>query len=271
MRGRDGKEGARQCPPVELFVAALAVLAIQVGAMIVWWGVSLATKDCGIADRWWGLGFLLGAVAAWQIAGTQGPRWFVVPLVALWGIRLSAHIFGRSQGQPEDRRYARMRAKHPDDWWWRSLTDVFLLQGLLMWIISAPVIAVLLVSGGPAFSVFDGIGVAVFAVGLVIEGVADAQLQWFRRNGGTGVYDRGLWRYSRHPNYFGETLVWWGLWFVALAHGAWWSFVGPLVLTVLLLRVSGVTLLEGDLRQRKDGYREYVRRTSAFIPWPPKR
>lgn len=251
---------------------ALWTLVATLGAMTFWWLVSLATKDASVADRWWGLGGLLICLVGWQLADGQGPRFFVLFMVAAWGIRLSAHVYGRSQGKAEDPRYAAWRRKYGQTWWWRSLLQVFLLQGLLLWVVVAPALVTLIQPAGPSFGALDVFGILVFVVGLLIEGAADAQLQVWKndsRNAGK-VMDQGLWRYSRHPNYFGEVLVWWGIWMVAAAHGAWWTLTSPILITFLLVRVSGVPMLEEQMAKRP-GYREYVSRTSSFVPLPPRR
>lgn len=249
------------------------LLLVSLAAMTFWWIVSLATKDVSVVDRWWGLGFVLLVVAAWQMAGGTGPRFYVFFLVLAWGVRLAAHLYGRYQNdRVEDRRYVAMRQKHGDVWWWRSLFQVFWLQGVLMFIVAAAAVAPLIDPPGPSFGWLDMVAVAVAVFGLVFEGVADAQLQLWRRKGAPGgVMDTGLWRYTRHPNYFGEAVFWWGIWLAALAHGYWWTFVSPVVITILVAGVSGKPLLEKDLAKRRPAYAEYVRRTSGFIPWPPKR
>lgn len=249
----------------------LWLLVASVGAAAFWWLVSLGTKDASVIDRWWGLGIALLCVLGWRLAGTTGPRFYVLFLVAAWGVRLSAHLYGRQQGRGEDRRYAAMRERHGPAWWWRSLVFVFLLQGLLMFVVAAAGFVPLVRPAGPALGWLDGIAVALATGGLVLEGVADAQLQLWRRAGEPGgLLDRGLWRYSRHPNYFGEALFWWGIGVAAAAHGAWWALVSPLVVTVLVTGISGLPLLEKGLRQRRPEYEAYRRRTSAFIPWPPR-
>jgi steroid 5-alpha reductase family enzyme len=251
--------------------AVLWILVASVGAAVFWWLVSLGTKDTAVIDRWWGVGIALLCVLAWQLADTTGPRLYVLFLVAAWGVRLSAHLYGRKQGRPEDQRYAAMRARHGASWWWRSLVFVFVLQGLLMFVVGAAAFAPLLVPAGPAFGWLDGVAVALATAGLVIEGVADGQLQLWRRAGSPGgVFASGLWQYSRHPNYFGELLFWWGVWLAALAHGFWWAVVSPLVVTVLIVRVSGIPLVERGLARRSE-YAAYRRRTSAIVPWPPRR
>jgi steroid 5-alpha reductase family enzyme len=197
-----------------------------------------------------------------------GPRAVVVlVLAAAWALRLSSHIAWRHRGQPEDRRYREIRRRNEPHFAWKSAYLVFGLQALLGWIVAAPLMAA--VASPAPWSALDALGLALASFGLIYETVADAQLARFRadpRNRGK-VMDRGLWRFSRHPNYFGECCLWWGVWLAAAAAGAWWSAVSPLLMTVLLLKVSGVPLLERDLGRHRPGYAEYVQRTPAFLPW----
>jgi len=252
-------------------VIGLVVLLVGFGAA---WLVSLALRDASVVDPLWGPAF---AVVAWVYALTgEAPparRWAVVGMVTLWGVRLGVHLWLRNHGVGEDFRYRAMRARAPRAFPWVSLVTVFWLQAAIAWMVSVPLWGALRPARPTSLTALDLAGLAVFAVGLTIETVADLQLARFRRDPsrrGT-VLDGGLWRYSRHPNYFGDAVVWWGLWLPAAAVGAWWTAVGPALMTFLLVRVSGVALLEKTLARTKPQYREYVRRTSAFVPWPPRR
>ena len=196
----------------------------------------------------------------------------VLALVHVWGLRLSLYLLRRNWGKPEDRRYRAMREHAGSSFAWRSLFVVCWLQAVLAWVILFPLHAAL-VSSCPRLAGLDWLGVGLFVGGLAFEVIGDWQLARFKSdptNRGQ-VCRLGLWRFTRHPNYFGEAVLWWGLACFALATpGASWTLIGPTLLTVLLLKVSGVSLLEQDLRQRKAGYWEYVARTSAFVPWFPK-
>lgn len=252
-------------------VVALSGLAAVLIAMTLLWLVSLRLRDASIADPFWGPGFALVTLTYYLVDGRFGVRGTVVlGLVIAWAVRLGFHLLIRNRAHGEDRRYREMRARHGPGWETASLFRVFWLQGVLLWIVSAPLLGAVR-SDGP-LGVLDLLGTAVFWIGLTLETVADRQLVRFRADPANEgrVLDTGLWRYSRHPNYFGEAVLWWGLSLPALGTGAWWTLVGPALITFLLLRVSGVTLLERGLRASRPGYEEYARRTSAFIPWPPK-
>lgn len=247
----------------------LSTALVLLGVMGLLWLVSLAVKDSSIVDLFWGLGFVLVAwLAVWRVGWS--PRGaLVVGLVTAWGVRLAGYLAWRNLGKGEDPRYQAMRRAHGAAWWWKSLFVVFGLQGALLWLVSLPL--QLAVARGGTPGVVDVVATLVFGVGLTFEAVGDWQLARFKakpENRGR-VMDLGLWRYTRHPNYFGDFLVWWGLYGVALAAGAWWTVPSPLVMSFLLMRVSGVTLLEKTLKARP-GYEDYVRRTSAFFPRPPR-
>ena len=251
---------------------ALLVWLALVSAFTVLWLASLPLKNASIVDMWWGPAFVLAFVVYAGAHPALGPRALAVgALVATWALRLAWHIGRRNVGHGEDPRYAVWRVQHGVSWWWFSWIKVFLLQATVGWIVSWPIGAAL--NGAARFpSAWDVAGLTAAAAGLVFEASADAQLRRFKRTASRGqVCDVGLWRYSRHPNYFGESMVWWGLFLVAAgAPRGWMTIVSPVLMTWLLLRVSGVSLLEQGLSASKPGYAEYVRRTSAFVPWPPR-
>ncbi len=242
-------------------------------AMALLWLVSLWRRDASIVDIWWGPGFALIAAVAFALGSGGDParRALSLALVSLWGLRLGAHLLWRNWGAGEDYRYQAMRRRHGERFGLVSLGTVFGLQGFLAWIVSLPV-QVVHVSAGGALGALDALGAALTALGLGFEAVGDWQLARFKADPGNRgeVMDRGLWRYTRHPNYFGEFCVWWGFFLIALAAGAWWSVVGPLLISVLLLKVSGVTLLEQNIGERRPAYRDYIARTNAFFPGPRK-
>jgi steroid 5-alpha reductase family enzyme len=253
----------------------LATAATVCAAMAILWLVSLARRDASIVDIYWGPGFaLIGAVACAVGSGGQPARRALsLGLVALWGLRLGSYLFWRNRGSGEDYRYAAMRRRHGERFGLVSLGTVFGLQGALAWIVSLPVQVVHVSDGGP-LGAFDAAGALLFAIGFAFEAIGDWQLARFKADPAHAglVMDRGLWRYTRHPNYFGDAVVWWGLFAIALATPAGlWTLPSPLLMSFLLLRVSGVPLLERGLRKRRPGYADYVARTSAFFPLPPRR
>lgn len=263
---------APMLPAVVPLLPALAWVlgAVLVAALAVWLA-SLPLRDASLADRFWSP-FIAGAgVLHLLLAPAPGPwAWAALGVAAAWAVRLALHLTWRNWGHGEDRRYAAMRTHHGAAFGRVSLVTVFGLQGLLAWVVSLPLAAVARADGVAAPLVLAGLALAV--AGGVFEAVADWQLARFvRQPGARGrVMDQGLWRYSRHPNYFGEACVWWGLGLVGAAGGAAWALLSPLLMTALLLRVSGVTLLERDIAERRPGYADYVRRTNAFWPGPPR-
>jgi steroid 5-alpha reductase family enzyme len=239
---------------------------------IVFWLVSVARRDVSIVDSLWSLMFLLATgVYALSLADT-GPRLvLILTLVTVWALRLSGHITVRNWGEGEDYRYQQIRANNEPGFTFKSLYIVFGLQGVLAWIISVPLLLAL--ASPQPLGLLDFIGIALWIVGMVFEAGGDYQLARFKANPDNRgkVLDTGLWRYTRHPNYFGEACIWWGYFAIALSAGGWWSVYAPALMTFLLLRVSGVAMLEKDIHERRPAYREYIERTNAFIPGPRKR
>lgn len=248
--------------------------ALVVVLAVLLWLVSLPLGDASIVDIFWGVGFAAIVWASYALAEASSERaWVVSGMVSIWGIRLAVHLARRNLGHGEDYRYRSMRARYGDRFPLISLFIVFVFQAVLMWVISWPAIYVHAASAAAVpLGWLDLLGVVVWATGLVVEWTADVQLARFKRrpDSRAAVMDRGLWRYSRHPNYFGNFLLWWGIGAIALSAGGWWTLAGPVLLTFLLLRVSGVALLESTISERRPAYRDYVRRTSAFVPWFPK-
>jgi steroid 5-alpha reductase family enzyme len=254
-------------------VAALIGLVTILTLMTLVWALSLRLQDASVADICWGLGFVVLAVLYCLLSPALTSRsWLVAVLVTLWGTRLSGHILNRNVGHVEDRRYQSMRIAHGQAFWWRSLFTVFWLQGAILWFVSLPLLVA--VHGAQrSLTAADGLGALLFTVGFGMEVVADEQLRRFRAepaNRGQ-VLDRGLWHYTRHPNYFGDAVLWWGFYALAAATpGGWLTVLSPALMTLLLVRVSGVTLLEQSLKASKRGYHDYIDRTSAFFPWFPR-
>ena len=246
-------------------------LAVAMAMAVLGWLASIRLRDAGIADLLWSPYFaVMAGVYVLSAPSPGGRALLVLFLVTLWAVRLTVYIARRNRGAPEDRRYAAMRAAHEPGFWCKSLYLVFGLQGILAWAISLPLLAAVL--GVRPLGWLDFLGLGLWLVGLFFEAVGDRQLAEFKarpENAGQ-VMDRGLWRYTRHPNYFGEACMWWGFYLFALAAGGWWTLPAPVLMTWLLLRVSGVRLLEQDIGERRPGYRDYVRRTNAFIPGQPR-
>ena len=247
--------------------AGAAIAAVAVAA----WLISIVRRDVSIVDSLWSLLFLLALLVYLAVSGATGPRsWLITTLVAVWALRLSVYITARNHGEPEDRRYQAIRRNNEPHFWFKSLYIVFLLQGFLAWVICLPALAA--VSGQTTPGPLDFVGLALWLVGMYFEVVGDWQLARFRRSEREpgAVLDTGLWRYTRHPNYFGEAALWWGIYLMAASAGAWWTIFAPLLMTFLLLRVSGVALLEKDIADRRPAYRDYIRRTNAFFPGRPQ-
>ena len=253
-------------------VDLLATSAVAIGIlMLATWVVSVIVNDASIVDIIWGLGFVVATWAAFIAAGETTDRGLLVAsLVSIWGLRLSGYLAWRNIGKGEDKRYQQMRKKNPDSFWIISLFKVFGLQAILMWVVSIP--AVVVQTSSSELYWLDYVGVALWLVGLFFETVGDIQLARFKaRPDSKGqVMDQGLWRYTRHPNYFGDFCVWWGIYIVAAAGGAWWTVFSPIVMSALLMRYSGAGLLEKTITRRRPGYEEYIARTNAFFPGPPK-
>jgi steroid 5-alpha reductase family enzyme len=262
------------CPSVcrEMEVTLLAAAAVA-ALMLATWVVSVRRRDASIVDVVWGPAFVVVALIA-ALAGDEDAeiRWLLLGLTAAWGLRLGWHLFRRKLREPgEDRRYAAMRARRGERFAWWSLWAVFGIQALGVLVVSLPIQEAATNPAELRAAVIPG--VVVFLVGLAFEAIGDAQLARFRSDPANRgqVLERGLWRYTRHPNYFGDFAVWWGIWLVAVTAGdTWWTAIGPILMSVLLIRVSGKDLLERDIGERRPGYADYVRRTSGFIPMPPR-
>lgn len=253
---------------------AVLGLGAMLAAQTLVWVLSVRMQDASIADIFWGLGFVLLTWFYCWASPTMTPRsWLVVALTTVWGARLSWHILRRNRGKGEDPRYRAMRARRGPAFWWQSLFTVFWLQGAILWFVALALLVAVTAPEPSALTLVDGLGLLVFAVGFGFEVVGDHQLERFRADAGNRgqVLDTGLWRYTRHPNYFGDATMWWGLYAMAAATpGGWLTALSPILMTFLLLRVSGVTLLEKGLKASRPGYQAYASRTSVFVPWFPR-
>ncbi|MEY6433396.1 DUF1295 domain-containing protein [Thioalkalicoccus limnaeus] len=248
-----------------------AGLGLALVMALIAWLVSLPRRDVSHVDSLWSLFFLAMALVYLALVSEPVARaYLVVALVAVWAVRLSAHITWRNWGHGEDRRYQAIRRHNDPGFAWKSLYLVFGLQAVLAWIISLPLLGS--IASPRPLGWLDLAAVILWAAGFAFQVIGDRQLARFKarpENQGR-VMDQGLWRYTRHPNYFGEAVIWWALYLLALSAGAWWAILSPVLMTFLLLRVSGVALLERDIAERRPGYRDYIRRTNALFPGPPR-
>jgi steroid 5-alpha reductase family enzyme len=252
----------------------LVGLAVSLAGFTALWLASLARRDASLVDRFWGLAFVVLA-GYWSGLGEAPParRGLVLALVSLWGLRLSLHLTRRNWGRGEDYRYREMRAKWGARFPWMSLVTVHWLQAAIAWLVAWPLWAALALPGPRDLGGLDFAGALLWLVGFLFEAIGDEQLARFKRDPSNRgrVCDRGLWRYTRHPNYFGDACLWWGFGLIGLAAGPWWILAGPLAMTFLLLKVSGVALLEKRLGETRPEYRDYIERTNAFVPGPSRR
>ena len=254
-------------------VLALTALCIVV-MMVALWIVSLIKKDASIVDIFWGLGFVMVGLASWQLSDANSQRGTALAvLTTLWGVRLGGYLYWRNHGKGEDFRYQAMRKHYGSKFALKSLLIVFGLQGVLMWIVSLPV-QLGQMTNDAKIGVVGFIGIAVWAVGFLFESVGDIQLARFKSNSANvgKVMDKGLWKFTRHPNYFGDACAWWGIALIAAeARIGLFGIIGALVMNILLLKYSGVPILEKSINKRRPGYEEYQRRTSSFVPRLPKK
>ncbi len=242
--------------------------------MTVLWIVSVIVRNVSIVDLFWGLGFVF--VAAFFFFKSEGNgirKIIVLTLTAIWGIRLSVYLTWRNIGKGEDFRYRQFRKNYGKSYWWISFFQTFLLQGVLMWLISAPLLGAQYYGPEKNPGILDFIGILFWLTGFIFEAGGDYQLAVFKadRNNKGKVLNQGFWRYTRHPNYFGDSSVWWGFGIICLSAGSYIPALGSVLMTALIIKISGVALLEKSLKDKKLEYIEYIRKTSAFIPWFPKK
>jgi steroid 5-alpha reductase family enzyme len=255
----------------EIFITAATAIAVY---MLVFWFVSIARSNVSIVDIAWGIGFVIVAWVVHLNAEHSNTRSTIqLTFATIWGLRLGAYLLNRNWGEPEDYRYAAMRRRVGPSYTYKSIYMVFGLQGTLMLVVSLPLMAVQGLPSTAPFGLIDWLATAMVVVGFYFEAMGDHQLTRFKAdpNNEGRVMDQGVWAWTRHPNYFGDALQWWGFWVFAISvPGAAWTVIGPIVMTVLLIRISGVHLLERGLRKRKPDYEAYIARTPAFIPRPPR-
>jgi steroid 5-alpha reductase family enzyme len=256
----------------QIYIRALVVIILM---MTFLWIVSIRIKNVSIVDLFWGFGFVVACL--FYFMNTEGfeiRNILLLILVAIWGLRLSIYLTWRNHGKGEDFRYQKFRKNYGQHrYWWISYFQTFLLQGILMWLISAPLLGAQFCCPDNKLGILDFIGVCLWIIGFVFETGGDIQLARFKANPASKgkVLNKGFWYYTRHPNYFGDAAVWCGYGFICLSAGSYIPVLGSILMIVLIIRVSGVALLEKTLKDSKPEYKEYIEKTSAFIPWFPKK
>ncbi|MGL4520442.1 MAG: DUF1295 domain-containing protein [Phocaeicola sp.] len=238
------------------------------------WMLSIKWKNVSIVDLFWGIGFVVVNAFYIGMSGDVTPRKFILLLlVTIWGVRLSIYLTWRNWGKGEDYRYQAFRKKYgAERYWWISFFQTFLLQGLLTMVISLPLLGVSMAHSS-SLNLFDYLAMLLWVVGFTFEAGGDYQLARFKKNPQNRgkVLCYGFWKYTRHPNYFGDSAVWWAYALFSIAAGAYWQVIGSVVMTLLIIKVSGVALLEKGLNQTKPHYADYIKKTSSFFPWFPKK
>lgn len=237
------------------------------------WFYSIYIKNVSIVDIFWGLGFvILNTYYLLAVDSFTNRQILLLILVSLWGIRLSGYLAFRNIGKPEDYRYQQFRQDYgPERYWWFSYFQVFLLQGGLILIVSLPLLAININQSG--INWLDYIAVLVWSLGFIFEAGGDYQLAQFKKNPKNKgkVLRSGFWKYTRHPNYFGDATVWVAYALFCIASGSYWQIMGTIIMILLIVKVSGVAMLERTLKDTKPAYREYIEKTHSFIPWFPKK
>ena len=255
----------------QIYIQAFLLIMIM---MTILWIISVIIKNSSIVDLFWGFGFVL---SAWfYFINTDGlitRKVILTSLVTIWGIRLTGYLTWRNLGKGEDFRYREFRKKYGENrFWWISFFQTFLLQGTLLWLISAPLLGAQFYGQDKSLNFLDFAGIGFWILGFIFEAGGDYQLSKFRSDQGNKgkVLDKGFWKYTRHPNYFGDSAVWWGYGLICLATGSFLPVLGSVLMTALIIKISGVAMLEKSLKEHKPQYQEYIRKTRAFIPWFPR-
>jgi len=254
-----------------IFFQASLILFILVTLL---WVLSVFIKNVSIVDLFWGLGFVIVNAFYFFLSGdVHARKILLLVLVTIWGLRLSMYLAWRNIGKGEDFRYQEFRRNYgPARYWWISYFQTFLLQGALIMLISLPLLGVNTGTQTDALNWLDFLGILIWVIGFAFEAGGDFQLSRFKQNPENKgkVLSSGFWKYTRHPNYFGDSAVWWSFAILSVAAGSYWQTVGSVLMTLLIIKVSGVALLEKTLNETKPQYREYIRKTSSFFPWFPK-
>ena len=257
---------------ITLFFQASSIILILVTLLWIW---SIFIKNVSIVDIFWGFGFVVVNTFYVFMSGELNARKIVIlTLVCIWGFRLAIYLAIRNIGKGEDFRYQEFRQNYcPKRYWWFSYFQTFLLQGILIMIISLPLLGINYNNSNGNLEILDYLGIIIWIIGFTFETVGDFQLSNFKRdpkNKGK-ILHTGLWKYTRHPNYFGDSAVWWAYGIFSIAAGSYWQAIGAVIMTLLILKISGVSLLEKTLKETKPQFKEYIQKTSSFIPWFPKK
>jgi steroid 5-alpha reductase family enzyme len=257
---------------IEIYLSAFGIIMLL---MTVLWLVSVAIRNVSIVDLFWGFGYVVAATFYFFVAeGNPQRNLLLLLLVAIWGLRLTLYLMWRNIGKGEDFRYQEFRRSYGEKrYWWVSFFQTFLLQGVIMWLVSAPLLGAMYFGADSPIGLLDALAVALWLVGFVFEAGGDFQLAKFKSNPENKgkVLDTGFWKYTRHPNYFGDSAVWWSFGLFSIAAGAFWPALGAILMTLIIIKVSGVSLLEKTLKSDKPEYAAYIKKTSAFFPMPPKK
>jgi steroid 5-alpha reductase family enzyme len=255
-----------------LFLQAVILI---LSLLTILWLISIVIKNVSIVDLFWGFGFVIVNTFYFFMSGDLNARKILLLiLVTIWGLRLSIYLAWRNIGKGEDFRYQQFRRDYgPDRYWWISYFQTFLLQGALLMLVSLPLLGVNTAGAHKGLNWLDYIGIVMWLIGFAFEAGGDLQLTRFKLDPGNKgkVLDTGFWKYTRHPNYFGDSAVWWSFAIFSIAAGSYWQSVGAAIMTLLIIKVSGVSLLEKSLNNTKPQYRDYIQKTSSFFPWFPKK
>lgn len=259
-------------PFISIYIRAFIAIMTM---MTILWIISVILKNVSIVDLFWGIGFIVAASCYYHYGkGNPERKLILMTLVIIWGLRLSLYLAWRNYGKGEDFRYQEYRKKYgANRYWWISYFQVFLLQGILMWLISAPLLGAQYIPGSAPPGILDALAILIWLIGFAFEAGGDFQLARFKsriENKGK-LLTSGFWNYTRHPNYFGDAAIWWAFGFLSFAGSSYIPLLGSLLMTGLIIKVSGVALLERSLKEYKPGYKDYIERTNAFLPWFPKK
>ncbi len=255
-----------------LFLQASLIILVLVTVLWIW---SIIITNVSIIDLFWGFGFVVvNTFYAFMSDELNTRNWLLLILVSIWGLRLSFYLAWRNIGKGEDFRYQEFRKKYgAKRYWWVSFFQTFLLQAVLIMIVSLPLLGIHSSNSSGKLTLLDYLAIFVWIIGFVFEAGGDFQLARFKKNTSNKgkVLKTGFWKYTRHPNYFGDSAVWWAYALFSIAAGSYWQIIGAVIMTLLIIKVSGVALLEKTLNKSKPEYKEYVRKTNAFFPWFPKK